>query len=103
MTLLRRFQYYTSHLTPSTFNLPPITSHLIIMKHILIFLGPPGCGKGTQAKKIATKYNYGHISTGDLLRALANDPHGDAEDKKLLEEMKAGKLVSDDLIYKLAF
>lgn len=73
------------------------------MKKILIFLGPPGCGKGTQAKKVSAKYNYGHISTGDLLRALANDPAADPEDKKLLEEMKAGRLVSDSLIYKLAF
>lgn len=73
------------------------------MKKILIFLGPPGCGKGTQAKKVAAKFNYGHISTGDLLRALASDPNGDPEDKKLLEEMKSGKLVSDGLIYKLAF
>jgi len=73
------------------------------MKRIIIFLGPPGCGKGTQAKKVAAKYNYGHISTGDLLRALENDPSGDSADKKLLAEMKAGKLVSDNLIYKLAF
>ncbi len=73
------------------------------MKKIFIFLGPPGSGKGTQAKKIAVKFSYGHISTGDLLRALENDPQGDAEDKKKLAEMKAGKLVSDNLIYKLTF
>jgi len=73
------------------------------IKKVLIFLGPPGCGKGTQAKKVAAKFGYGHISTGDLLRALENDPQGDTEDKKKLAEMKAGKLVSDNLIYKLAF
>lgn len=66
-------------------------------------MGVPGSGKGTQAKKIAKKYNYGHISTGDLLRALDADSNGDSEDKKRLAQMKAGKLVSDDLIYKLAF
>ena len=66
-------------------------------------MGAPGSGKGTQAKKIAEKYNYGHISTGDLLRALAENPEAPEEDKKMLEDMKAGKLVSDELIYKLAF
>jgi len=73
------------------------------MQKIIILIGPPGSGKGTQAKKLVEKYKYGHISTGDLLRALANDPQADLEDKKKLEEMKTGKLVSDDLIYKLAF
>ncbi|MFA6485949.1 MAG: nucleoside monophosphate kinase [Candidatus Magasanikbacteria bacterium] len=73
------------------------------MKKIIIFLGPPGSGKGTQAKKIAKKFDFGHISTGDLLRHLANDPHADPTDKQKLIEMKSGKLVSDDLIYKLAF
>lgn len=66
-------------------------------------MGVPGSGKGTQAKKIAKKYNYGHISTGDLLRTLNADQNGDPEDKKKLADMKAGRLVSDDLIYKLAF
>lgn len=73
------------------------------MKRIIILMGVPGSGKGTQAKKIAQKYNYGHISTGDLLRNLEADPNGDPKDKAMLAEMKAGKLVSDDLIYKLAF
>ncbi len=66
-------------------------------------MGVPGSGKGTQAKKIAQKYGYGHISTGDLLRALDADANGDKEDKKKLAEMKFGKLVLDELIYKLAF
>lgn len=66
-------------------------------------MGVPGSGKGTQAKKLVKKYDYGHISTGDLLRALEADPNGDPEDKKMLADMKAGRLVSDELIYKLAF
>ncbi|MBD3310903.1 MAG: adenylate kinase [Candidatus Magasanikbacteria bacterium] len=73
------------------------------MKKIIILMGAPGSGKGTQAKKISEKYNYGHISTGDLLRALAEDENADPGDKKMLEDMKAGRLVADELIYKLAF
>jgi adenylate kinase len=73
------------------------------MKRIIIFLGVPGSGKGTQAKTLCEQYGYGHISTGDLLRALESDPAGDPEDKQKLADMKAGKLVPDDLIYKLAF
>jgi adenylate kinase len=73
------------------------------MKKIIILMGVPGSGKGTQAKKIAEKYNYGHISTGDLLRALDADKNADPEDKQMLADMKAGKLVSDKLIYKLTF
>ena len=66
-------------------------------------MGVPGSGKGTQARKLVQKFGFAHISTGDLLRALEADPKGDKEDKAKLSEMKAGKLVSDDLIYKLAF
>ena len=39
----------------------------VIMK--IIMLGAPGAGKGTQAKKIADRYNIPHISTGDIFRA----------------------------------
>jgi len=73
------------------------------MKKVIIFMGVPGSGKGTQAKKFTQKYGYGHISTGDLLRTLDKDPNADPEDKQKLADMKAGKLVADDLIYKLAF
>ncbi len=73
------------------------------MKKVIILLGVPGSGKGTQAKKLAVNFGYTHISTGDLLRALEADPAGDPADKQKLADMKAGKLVSDDLIYKLSF
>ncbi|MFA6547842.1 MAG: nucleoside monophosphate kinase [Candidatus Magasanikbacteria bacterium] len=73
------------------------------MKKILIFIGPPGSGKGTQAKLLAKKYGYKHISTGDLFRALASDKNVTEKEKQALEEMKSGKLVSDWLVYDLAF
>ncbi len=73
------------------------------MKKIIIFLGPPGSGKGTQAKKIAAKYNYGHISTGDLLRALEGSSSIAPDEDQALEEMRHGKLVPDWLIYRLTF
>ncbi len=73
------------------------------MKRIIILMGVPGSGKGTQARKIVEKNGYAHISTGDLLRALDKDENADPIDKQKLADMKAGKLVADDLIYKLAF
>lgn len=75
------------------------------MNKILIFLGPPGSGKGTQAKLFAAKNNYAHVSTGDLLRALAAKPEGEQseEEKSVLAEMRKGGLVSDDFICRLVF
>lgn len=62
----------------------------------LIFVGPQGSGKGTQAKIIAEKLKIAHISTGDLLRSLSG---------KLKEEadsyMFQGKLVPDEFIMKI--
>ncbi len=71
------------------------------MKKMIILLGVPGSGKGTQAKKLCETVGYRHISTGDLLRALDADPNGDIEDKKTLQAMKEGKLVSNELICKV--
>lgn len=73
------------------------------MKKIIILIGPPACGKGTQAKKIAANHNYIHISTGELLRKMATDQNLGEKEKVALEEMKKGKLVPDWLIYDLAF
>ncbi|HBF67453.1 MAG TPA: adenylate kinase [Candidatus Magasanikbacteria bacterium] len=70
---------------------------------IIILMGPPGSGKGTQAKKLAAEFGLKHISTGDLLRALDKDTAADPGDKEALAAMKRGELVADWLIYKLAF
>ncbi|NAZ23505.1 MAG: adenylate kinase [Thermocrinis sp.] len=66
---------------------------------ILVFLGPPGAGKGTQAKLLSQRMGFLHISTGDLLReAVKNQtPLG----KKAKEYMDRGELVPDELIIQL--
>jgi len=73
------------------------------MKKIIIFLGPPGSGKGTQAKNIVKKYNYVHISTGESLRTLVKENDTTPEEKEALNAMKEGHLVPDWLVFKVAF
>ena len=62
----------------------------------LIFLGPPGAGKGTQAVKIASKFDIVHISTGDMLRAEMRE--GTELGKAAKSLMDRGELVPDDVI-----
>ena len=66
---------------------------ITIMK--IIMLGAPGAGKGTQAKKIAAKYQIPHISTGDIFRA--NIKNGTELGKKAKTYMDQGLLVPDEL------
>ena len=61
----------------------------------IIMLGAPGAGKGTQAKRIAKKYNIPHISTGDIFRA--NIKEGTELGNKAKEYMDKGELVPDDI------
>ena len=65
----------------------------------LIFLCAPGAGKGTQAKKIASKYSIPHISTGDIFRA--NIKNGTELGVKAKTYMDQGLLVPDDLVVDL--
>ncbi|WP_077609787.1 adenylate kinase [Clostridium sp. Marseille-P2415] len=61
----------------------------------IIMLGAPGAGKGTQAKKIAEKYQIPHISTGDIFRS--NIKEGTELGRKAKEYMDQGELVPDEL------
>ncbi len=73
------------------------------MKKIIILFGPPGSGKGTQAKLLAKQFGFKHISTGDLLRDLEKDPLAKTEELQALSVMKKGELVPSWLIFNLAF
>ncbi|MCK8817555.1 adenylate kinase [Natroniella sulfidigena] len=61
----------------------------------LLLVGPPGAGKGTQAKRLAKKYSIPHVATGDIFReAIKNEtPLG----KKAKEYIDQGKLVPDEV------
>ena len=61
----------------------------------MIFIGPPGAGKGTQAARLVEQYQIPHISTGDMFRAAvkAGTPMGQEADRY----MKAGQLVPDEV------
>jgi len=65
----------------------------------LIIFGPPGAGKGTQAKYLVNKLNSFQVSTGDMLREEINK---DSEiGKKIISNMNDGKFVDDEIVNKL--
>ncbi|PKL51220.1 MAG: adenylate kinase [Planctomycetes bacterium HGW-Planctomycetes-1] len=66
---------------------------------VIVLLGPPGAGKGTQCKRIVEKYKLVHLSSGDILRG--HRANGTELGKKAAEFMDAGKLVPDQLIIEM--
>ena len=67
--------------------------------HILIFLGPPGAGKGTQARAVSKELGIPHISTGDILRESARKETGLGLAAKA--RMDKGDLVPDDVMCRI--
>ena len=65
----------------------------------IILFGPPGAGKGTQARYLVDKLNAFQVSTGDMLREeiQKNSEIG----KIIINDMKEGKFVSDEIVNKL--
>jgi adenylate kinase len=64
----------------------------------LVFVGPPGAGKGTQAKVVCARFGIPQVSTGDMLRAAKTAGKLPAE---LVEKMAAGSLVPDEVVIQL--
>lgn len=70
-------------------------------QRILILLGPPGAGKGTQAVRLAERLGLPHISTGDLFRE--NLAQGTELGQRAKSFMESGKLVPDELVLEMLF
>lgn len=78
--------------------------HGIVMsstKQVIILLGPPGSGKGTQAEQISKALNIPHISTGEIFRE--NISKGTELGKKAQKYMDVGQLVPDELVLDMLF
>ena len=69
------------------------------MKQIIVFLGLPGAGKGTQAKLYSEKNNIAHISTGVMLRSAVHS--GTELGRKVKETIESGQLVGDQMMIAL--
>ncbi len=77
----------------------PDTRHPDKLDRAVIFLGPPGAGKGTQAKELAAKYGVPHLSTGDMLREHVSK--GTPLGIKAKPLMERGELVPDSLVLQM--
>ncbi|MCV4626402.1 nucleoside monophosphate kinase, partial [Escherichia coli] len=69
------------------------------MNKILVLIGAPGAGKGTQARKLSEHFGIPHISTGDMFREMKTLDTPLA--REVRETMAAGKLISDDLTFQI--
>jgi adenylate kinase len=81
---------------PPSYESAVVACNKTIAAAAIILLGPPGAGKGTQAKRIMAEYRVPHISTGDVLRSHLERRTGLGV--KASEMMSCGKLVADDLV-----
>jgi adenylate kinase len=70
-----------------------------LLQRAVIFLGPPGAGKGTQAQELARRYGVPHLSTGDMLRE--NIALGNSLGEQAKPLMARGELVPDSIILKM--
>src|SRR5436305_597090 len=75
---------------------PLKTSH---RGRIFVLIGPPGCGKGTQSRRISEKFGVPCISTGDILRAASGSDS--ALGRRLRQVIASGALVDDALVNEL--
>ncbi|MBI3598875.1 MAG: nucleoside monophosphate kinase [Nitrospirae bacterium] len=79
--------------------LPMEGALLTPIKMRLVFLGSPGVGKGTQAKRLSKQYSVPQVATGDMLRAAISK--GTAEGKEAKSYVDSGRLVPDHLVIRI--
>ncbi len=65
----------------------------------IVLMGPPGAGKGTQAKRLVEKFDMAHLSSGDIFRA--EKASGSQLGREMAGYMDAGKLVPDDIVVRI--
>src|SRR4030095_2993203 len=76
-----------------------IGDRTFLMSKIIVLMGAPGAGKGTQARLLQEHLNMTQISTGDMLRARAQEQDALADEIKAVQA--SGKLASDDLVMRV--
>lgn len=69
------------------------------MKKKIVFLGPPGCGKGTQAQIISKELGLNHISTGEIFRKIIKENNPAEVAEKINSYVKSGLLVPDEIVF----